>query len=84
VERISMANVTWGAVIMGTLFTLVGIGFLVSPKFGAFTIKADGRGVIWGRLLGEKWTPIVVRFIFSAIAIAVGLMTIYSGIYGYD
>jgi len=76
-------NAFWGPVIMGILFIGIGLGFLLSTRFGAFVIRTDGRGVFWAKLLGEKWTPIVLRFVFSLIAIVAGGMMIYSAVYGY-
>jgi hypothetical protein len=76
-------NAFWGPIIMGILFIGVGLGFLLSIRFGAFALRTDGRGVFWTRLLGEKWAPIVLRFVFSLIGIGVGVVMIYSAFYGY-
>jgi hypothetical protein len=76
-------NAFWGPVIMGILFIGIGLGFLLSTRFGAFVLRTDGHGVLWTQLLGAKWTPIVLRFVFSLIAIAAGGVMIYSAVYGY-
>jgi len=39
---------------------------------------------MWKKLVGEKWAPIVAKFFFSFVSIALGIYVIYHIIYGYD
>jgi hypothetical protein len=55
-----------------------------SRTFGEIALAYTSQGVMWKKLLGEKWAPVVVKYLFSLVSIAAGVWVIYAGIYGYD
>ena len=60
------------------------MAFVASRTFGEIALAYTSQGVMWKKLLGEKWAPVVVKYLFSLVSIAAGVWVIYAGVYGYD
>jgi hypothetical protein len=66
----------------GVLFIALGLAYLFSPRFGAIALAFTSQGEMWKGLLGEKWAPVVTRYVFSLASIALGVFVIYSAVTG--
>jgi hypothetical protein len=71
-----MADIAWGNMIMGTIFIACGMAFVASRTFGEIALAYTSQGVMWKKLLGEKWAPVVVKYLFSLVSIAAGVWVI--------
>ena len=54
----------------------------LSPGFGTFAYESTRQGIMWKKLVGEKWAPAIAKFFFSFVSIAFGVWVIYSSIMG--
>lgn len=68
--------------IFGVVFLGIGFGYLFSDRFIAVALGTTTQGVIWNKLLGEKWSRLASRVVFSAVAMAFGAWCIYCAFYG--
>jgi hypothetical protein len=77
--------VGWDSIVMlifGFILLGIGFGYLFSDRFIAFALGTTTQGVIWSKLLGEKWSRLVSQLVFSAVAMAFGAWCIYGAFYG--
>jgi hypothetical protein len=77
-----MRHTDWIPVITGVIFIAIGIAFATSRKFASFALAFTRQGNFWTKLLGEKWAPLVAKYLFCLATIAAGIWYIYVGTYG--
>jgi hypothetical protein len=77
-----MRHTEWIAVVTGIILTAIGIAFATSGAFASFALRFTSQGTFWTKLLGEKWAPLVAKYLFSVASIVAGIWYIYVGIYG--
>src|SRR5437588_7782415 len=51
--------------VTGILSVAVGLGYLFSARFTGFAMNNTAQGVFWTRLLGERWSALAAKFVFS-------------------
>jgi hypothetical protein len=71
-----------GMLIFGIILLGIGFGYLFSDRFITFALGNTTQGVIWSKLLGEKWSRLVSKLVFSAAAMAFGAWCVYGAFYG--
>jgi hypothetical protein len=71
-------------IIFDVIFILIGLAYFFSRRFAEIAFEYTAQGVMWKKLVGEKWAPTVAKFFFSFVSIALGIYVIYHIIYGYD
>lgn len=72
----------WVALIFGVISIGIGFAFFVSPTFGNVAYNTTTEGNLWKSLVGEKWAPLVAKYLFSLAGFAFGVWLIYSAIWG--
>jgi hypothetical protein len=77
-----MAWEDWVGAVFGVIFIAVGLAYLFSPRFAQWAFAYAAQGIMWRKLLGETWAPIVAKFFFSLVSIALGVWVIYSSVAG--
>ena len=72
----------WVGVVFGVIFIAIGLAYFFSPGFGKIAYEYTAQGIMWKKLVGEKWAPTVAKLFFSLVSIALGVWVIYSSITG--
>jgi len=67
-------------VVFGITFLAIGLAYLFSPRFAEVAFAYTSQGVIWKRLVGERWAPLLAKYVFSLASIALGLWVVYISI----
>jgi len=80
--EMSMVWQDWVAVFFGVISIAIGFAFFFSPAFGKLAYDNTTQGNLWKSLVGEKWAPMVAKFVFSLGAFAFGGWLIYSSVMG--
>jgi hypothetical protein len=68
--------------IFGFILIAMGLAYFLIPRFSEFAFTYTLQGNIWKAVLGEKWAPVVAKYVFSLISIAFGVWVIYAAIMG--
>ncbi len=68
----------WFTASIGVICIGLGLAYLFSPRFSKWALDSTSQGAMWKRLVGEQRAPLVAKFVFSLVSIAVGAWLIYS------
>jgi hypothetical protein len=77
-----MSWMDWFTGIVGVICVCVGLAYFFSPRFSQYALQNTAKGSLWMTLLGERWAPIVAKFVFSIVSIAFGAWLIYNAVAG--
>ena len=65
-------------VVFGVIFIAIGLAYLLSARFTDIALGWTSQGILWERLLGDRWARLVARFFFWLVSIALGAWVIHS------
>jgi hypothetical protein len=75
---------TWqdyAGVILGAVCIAIGLAYAFSPRFETIAFGYTTQGIFWKKLVGERWAPLVAKYVFSLAGIAFGLWVIYVSVW---
>jgi hypothetical protein len=65
------------ALIFGVICIGIGLAYLFSERFITFALGTTTQGWAWSKLLGETWSRLASKFVFSAASLAFGGYLVY-------
>jgi hypothetical protein len=67
--------------ILGIVCIAIGLAYAFSPRFAAIAFGYTSQGLLWKKLVGERFAPLVAKYVFSLAGIAFGLWLIYVSVW---
>jgi hypothetical protein len=78
-----MGSINWGSFVFGIV--LVGMAFVCffSSRIQQWGLDNTSQGVVWGKAVGEKRAPYVVKYVSSIGFLIFAGFVFYDAIYGH-
>ena len=77
-----MRDINWVEFSLGVVIVAFGLFCFFSQKMQKWGMEHTSQGVAWGKLVGDKRAPFVVKYVSSVALFIYAGFVFYSAIYG--